>query len=190
MKKAISRIGIVPIHPFLAGLYPVFVLYYINIKEVLPAAIGQAVLTSFVITGLVSIFYLLIFRSWKKAAMLVSFTLLLIFTYGHIFNLIEGVTVSGFMIGRHRNALLVWIIISLVGLYYLAKIKTSNQLTKSLNTFSIFIMAFVLIQIGIFFLQSKAVQSEQQISLPIAQGLSASAVQRDMYYILCLTRSI
>lgn len=184
MKKAISRIGIVPTHPFLVGLYPVFVLYYININEVVPAAIGQAVVTSLVITGLVSIFYLLIFRSWMKAALPVSFTLLLIFSYGHIFNLIEGLTFAGIIIGRHRNALPVWIIMSLVGLYFLARIKTSNTLAKSLNTFSILIMAFVLIEIGIFFLQSRAIQSEQPVSLPVTHNVSSSAVERDLYYIL------
>jgi sulfatase-like protein len=173
-----------PIHPLLVGMYPVFVLYCINIKEVAPAAIGQAVLTSFVITGLVSVFYLLVFRSWTRAALPVSFTLLLIFTYGHILNLIEGLTVAGMLIGRHRNALLVWIIISIVGLYFLAGIKTSSTRTKSLNAFSILIMAFVLIQIGIFFLQSKVAQSEQQVSLPVTDNLSSSAVERDVYYIL------
>lgn len=184
MKKTRSRISTVPIHPFLVGMYPVFVLYYINIKEVIPAAMGQALITSFVIMGLVSFFYLLIFRSWTKAAVPVSFTLLLIFTYGHIFNLIEGSAFAGILIGRHRNAILVWIIIYIVGLCFLARIKSSNTLTKSLNTVSIFIMAFVLIEIGIFFLQSKAVQSEQQDSLSVTQNLSRSALERDIYYIL------
>ena len=184
MKKAISRIDIVPIHPLLVGIYPVFVLYYINIKEVAPATIQQAVMTSLVIIALVSIFYLLIFRSWTKAALPVSFTLLLIFTYGHFFNLIEGLNVAGILIGRHRNAILIWIIIYVVGLYFLARIKTSNTLTKSLNIFSIFITAFVLIEIGVFFLQSKAVQRERQASLLISQNLSKSTVERDVYYIL------
>ena len=184
MKKVLSRTNIVPIHPLFIGVYPVFVLYYINIKEVTPAAIQQAVMTSFVIIALVSISYLLIFRSWAKAALPVSFTLLLIFTYGHIFNLIEGLTFAGILIGRHRNAILIWIIVYVVGLYFLARIKTSNTLTKSLNTFSIFITAFVLIEIGVFLLQAKAVQSEQQVSLPVIQSLSTSDVERDVYYIL------
>jgi hypothetical protein len=184
MKKVLSRTDIVPIHPFFVGVYPVFVLYYINIKEVAPAAIQQAVMTSLVITAIVSVFYLLIFRSWTKAALPVSFTLLLLFTYGHIFNLIEGRNFAGILIGRHRNAILIWIIIYIVGLYFLVRIKTSNKLTKSLNTFSIFITAFVLIEIGVYFLQEKAVQREHQVSLPVTQNLSSSAMERDVYYIL------
>jgi hypothetical protein len=43
---------------------------------------------------------------------------------------------------------------------------------------------FVLIEIGVFFLQSKAVQREQQASLPVSQNLSTSAMERDVYYLL------
>jgi hypothetical protein len=184
MNKTISGTDIVPIHPFLIGVYPIFVLYYLNIKEVAPAAIQQAVITSLVIIAIVAVFYLLILRSWTKAALPVSFTLLLIFTYGHIFNLIDGLNFAGILIGRHRNVIPIWIIIYIVGLYFLARIKTSNSLTKSLNTFSIFIMALVLIEIAVFFLQTTAVQREQKVSLPEIQSLSTSAVERDVYYIL------
>lgn len=184
MNKTISRTGIVPVHPLFVGLYPVLVLYYINIKEVAPAAIQQAVFLSLVIIAMVSVFYLLTFRSWTKAALPVSFTLLLIFTYGHFFNLIEGLNFAGILIGRHRNAIPVWIIIYVLGLYFLARIKTSNKLTSSLNTFSVLMTTFVLIEIGVFFLQSEAVEREQQVSLPVSQNLSTSAMERDVYYLL------
>ena len=53
-----SNASPIPVHPLLIGLYPALTLYYLNIQEIQLAAIWRAALPT-------------------------SFTLLLIFTYGH-----------------------------------------------------------------------------------------------------------
>src|SRR6266496_395788 len=100
-----SKKLLIPIYPFLIGVYPVLALYYLNIQEMDPYAIWQAVITSVVITAVISFLYLVIFRSWTRAALPASFTLLLIFTYGHVFNLINVISVAAVVVGRHRTLL-------------------------------------------------------------------------------------
>ena len=67
-----------PIHPLFIGIYRAITLYYLNIQEIKIAAIWQAIITSLAMTLIVAVFYTLIFRSWARATLPTSFTLLLV----------------------------------------------------------------------------------------------------------------
>ena len=179
-----SKTSAIPIHPLFFGIYPALTLYYLNIQEIKLAAIWQAIITSLVITVVVFVFYALIFRSWARAALPTSFTLLLIFTYGHIFNLVSGLNVGGITIGRHRNMIAVWVLIFAIGLYLIARIKAPDRVTRLLNTISMAMAVLVLVEIGIYFAQPHKASSNLQDSSAQNLAIPSSEAAPDVYYIL------
>ena len=184
MSKKESLLDNISLHPFFIGIYPILSLYYLNITEVELSAITKAMITSLILTAMVSIFFLIIFRSWEGASLSIAYSLLLLLTYGHVFNLLSDQKISETLIGRHRYILPLWGIIYLSGMYYLNKITRSKTLTRSLNTVSILLVAFTLAQVGFFLLQTKIVQSRTQEAQAVSQNLHSDIIQRDVYYIL------
>lgn len=87
-----------------------------------------------------------IFKNYKKAGLLASLSLLLFFSYGHIYYLIEDFSVGGFIIGRHRYLTLVWGLLFIIGAHFIIKThKNLHNLTVILNVVavSLFVMSSV-----------------------------------------------
>lgn len=170
-------------HPILLGLYPVLALYAFNRNETVTSAIQLALLTSLLVTLIVLALFLLIFRSWQRAAAPASFALLLLYSYGHVYDLAQNIRLFGQVIGRDRFLVPVWILLFLVGIILLSKSRRP-VLNTTLNTVSLFLVAFVIVQIAlpiVQFANTKASASEEP---PLASDSPVDSVQRDVYYIL------
>jgi type IV secretory pathway TrbL component len=104
------------LHPFLFAVYPVLALLAYNIEEIKV----QDALRAFVISLLVVGAFNFLLSRWLKnpaqAALIVSFSLLLFYTYGQVYNLLKPLAVMGTALGRHRLLLPVWILVGAVGL--------------------------------------------------------------------------
>src|SRR5512139_2703661 len=102
-------------HPILFGLYPVLALYIINRNETVFSAISRAAVTSVIVTVLIIGVYLLIFRSWRKAAAPASLTLLLFYSYGHVYDFARAAGSFGEVVGRARLLIPLWVLLFIVG---------------------------------------------------------------------------
>ena len=173
-----------PVHPLLFGVYPVLALYYINIGEVALPAIREALITSLVITAATCFVFLLLVRSWRKAAAAISFSLILVFTYGHIYNLLEGTSIAGMILGRHRILLPVWGVTLLLGATWLVRSGKGEAWGRSLNTISFVMVILILVQAGIFFLRTSTAAVEPPSADADLQEAVDQAAERDVYYIL------
>jgi len=172
------------IHPILLGLYPVLALYVFNRNEIVFPAIQQAVITAFLITAITMIVFVLIFRSWQRAAIHASFTLLWFFSYGHIFDLVKNITILGGSIG-HRIFFPFWILLFIVGHIVLIRMKNPVGLNKTLDSISLFLMVFLAVQLVGSFVQSKLVEREfTQKEATSQNNVLAESSDRDVYYIL------
>jgi hypothetical protein len=179
--KVIKRFWI---HPILLGLYPVLALYVFNRNEIVFPAIRQAVITAFVIIVIVIAAFLLIFRSWHKAAVSASFTLLVFFSYGHIFDLIKTITIFDGPIG-HRIFFPIWIFLFVVGQIILVQMKNPVGLNRILDSISLFLMMFLSIQLLSGFIQTKVAEREfLQWEVTNQKPSLKSVADRDVYYIL------
>jgi len=172
------------IHPILLGFYPVLALYVFNRSEIGFLAIQQAIITSFLITSITIAVFLLIFRSWHRAAIHTSFTLLLFFSYGHIFDLVKNINFLGRSIG-HSIFFPFWILLFVVGQLLLFKMKNPISLNKTLDLMSLFLMIFLVVQLLGGFIQSKLAERNFSEAEATSQNSSLSASSdRDVYYIL------
>lgn len=170
------------IHPFLFAAFPVLALFTRNIEEVsffktLPP---MAVVLGF--TALLLLLFRLILKDTKKAAILVSIFLIFFFSYGHVFNIIQG-----WWQIKHRYIFPPWGIVFICITYF--TIKTSKDLhsfTKILNVIATSLVIISLINIGTYEFRSTNWQYT-----PMAENTKIEptnsrvpSVPRDIYYII------
>lgn len=174
--------AILPFHTLLLGIYPVLALYSLNSREIPFTAIRQAVITSGVVTLVIAIFFLLIFRSLERASIFASLTLLMFFLYGHVFDVVGSVNQA---FGRHRFLIPIWIMIFLVCMILLSRQQDLRNLTKSVNTISLLLITAASIQILIYFFQVKSASGMASETLTLHEDqLIPESSGRDVYYIL------
>ena len=111
--------------PILFSVIPIYFLYVHNIH----LTSSDQIIFSLLIMIIFSISLLfginLIFKNLGKSAILVTIYVILFFTYGHIYNIVDDVTIWDHDIGKHRYLLMCYGIIFGVSTYYITK-KVSN----------------------------------------------------------------
>ncbi|MFH2012299.1 MAG: hypothetical protein ABIJ37_06330 [Pseudomonadota bacterium] len=145
------------IHPFLFAIFPVLFLFSHNIayleyfQTLLPAIVTLG------FTILLLLFFRLILKDNKKAGIVVSIFLILFFSYGHIFNIMQDWKVGSFVIGRDSCLLLIFCILFAYGVYFIIKThRTLHNLTHILNAVATFLIVISLIKIGDYTYQTGA----------------------------------
>jgi len=177
-------------HPLLLGLYPVAALLAANLDQVRPSAalrVGLlSVLGSLLIYGLLR----LALRDAGRAAVLASFWLVLVFSYGHVYQTIEGHALAGFVYGKHRYLMLVWLALFAAGSWWaLRRLASTAGLIRILNLVSLFLLAFPLFQITTFEVRYRQLTTQPQTvqvagSDAASAGPGAAEVSPDIYYIV------
>ena len=121
MQKNNKKFSIV--HPFLLSLFPVLFIYSQNINEtpvqeiILPALL---ILFGAVLLWLLTRF---IIKNNEKSSFIISLLLVLSFSYGHIYLLVDDFTLGNTDIGRHQYLLIPFAISFVAGIYYFVKTK-------------------------------------------------------------------
>ena len=92
----------IPFYPILLAMFSVMSLLANNIHEVDPSVS----IRSFIIIGILSIVIMLfmkvIFKDWHKAALASSLIVLMLMSYGHIYDALRSIPQVGLEISRHR----------------------------------------------------------------------------------------
>lgn len=138
-------------HPILFGLYPLASLLANNLDQIRAETALRAGLISLVFCAAVYLALRLALKDAGKAAVLASFWLLLFFTYGHVYGLVEGRALLGFVYGKHRYLALIWLALLLAGsLWAIRRPRGQAGLNTVLNVVSLALIAFPIAQIGLF----------------------------------------
>ncbi|HEX2995551.1 MAG TPA: hypothetical protein VHP14_12045, partial [Anaerolineales bacterium] len=88
IRGKLVRLFSVPWHPIVLSAYPVLALLAANVGEVKTEAAWRPLLVCAGIAGIIFLLWRLIFGDWNRAAFLTTLWLVLIFSYGHIQNLL------------------------------------------------------------------------------------------------------
>ncbi len=105
----------IPLYPLLISLYPPLMLLAANLGQV-PLAETWRVMAGSLLFGLLVYGGLrLLLGNWSRAAILSAFLLVLFFSYGHVYKLVEYREVMGIVLGRHRTVAAVWLAITVLG---------------------------------------------------------------------------
>lgn len=168
----------------LVALYPVIDLAATNADEVSRRYVTRSMVASVVVAIVLLLLLRLIVRDWGKAALIDSAALLLFFSYGHVYSLVAGNTVGGFIIGGHRSLLFVWTLILVTWAWIVLRVL--NKIPRWIGTLTM--VTLVAITFTLFSLASREVETRRanvNFATPgfILEGIPNS-VRRDIYYIV------
>ena len=131
-------------HPLLFSFFPTFYVYSQNIHVLIPT---ELLLPLLVISGgtIVGFFILeKILKNKIKAALIITLFLVLFFSYGHIYNILNDISSENFDLGKHRYLLIPFSVIFVSGIIYFLKTKRKlDSATKITNVMSAAIMLVI-----------------------------------------------
>jgi hypothetical protein len=183
MKPLIDR----PFHPLLFAAYPVMALLAWNLGELKPVAGLRALALSVLVTGLVWWGLSRLLRNAAKAAVLTSLLVVLFFSYGHVYQLVQGASLGGFVIGRHRLLLLVWAAaFAGGGVWVIRRKAVPLGLTRFLNLTVALALVIPVVQVGSYQVRTVAngAQLDNTPSSTISLSPPADQPLPDVYYII------
>jgi len=156
-----------PIYILFFSGFPSLALLVNNLGE---AELSNALrpLVASVVIAITTLLVLHLFlKNWRKAGLCAAWALILFFSYGHIYEVIRGAHVYGFLIGRHRFLLGVWAILLISGiLLILNRINRIKEITFLLNILSFALLFLQITQIAIYEIQSRISSLQAQSATP------------------------
>ena len=182
-----KRLSRIPFCILLAAIYPVLVLLAENIGQVRLDAASRPMLAS-ILGGF--LFYgamWLLVRDPHKAGLLSIGAMLLFFSYGHVYELIEGITILGINIGRHRMLFPIWAILAFVGTWIILRMRSTTWAPRLMIPLIIAVV-IPIAGITVFEAQSWSDQRRREINI-VELGLVGSIAKPegslpDIYYII------
>ena len=137
-------------HPFLIAFFPIAAVYSVNIGLIKPE---EFILPLILIVGCaILLFFCLkyILKNRKKAALIVSFALIIFFSFGHTYNVVNQVDIVGIDFGSNKILLPLFTILFGLGSFLIIKTKrTLENATSIVNTISMALLVVILIMVGI-----------------------------------------
>lgn len=177
------------IHPFLLAVFPVVYLLENNLDMVL---VSQAIVPLAVVLGFTTVALSLLtaaLRDVRRAGLVVSIFLLLFFSYGHVFEVIQGGV--GDQLGGnqgHRYVLGAWGMVLAVCTYAAARTRDEKKWTRVLNLVAIVLIAPSLLGVGIYELETRRINRSpvRKGAKPteISPGPEGDVDRPDIYYII------
>ena len=136
------------IHPFLFSLCPVLFIYSQNIRE---TPVQEVILLTLLFLFAAALLWLLtrfIIKNNEKSSLIISLLLVLSFSYGHIYILVDDFTLGNTDIGRHQYLLIPFAISFVAGIYYFVKTKRRlNNASTISSAIAVTFLAVTLISI-------------------------------------------
>ena len=183
------------IHPFFLAIFPPLFLLSHNIEQTTTEDINIILIAIAITTCSALLFWSLlsfILKDKKKAALVVSLSLLLFFSYGHFAPLLEGLWkvlyIGDFVIGHHKVLLAIWGIIFLIGAYFsIRTLRNLNTFTSVLNVVAVTLVVISLINIGVHTFRPSPIPWDNDITengeagIPSVESLDTPP---DIYYII------
>jgi hypothetical protein len=185
MKKIAYLLEKVPIHPLFFYTYPVLALIGINIQEIYLSHTYRFLFLTILGALLAFIVLSALTRNIHRGALLATITAIILFSYGHIYVLINGISIAGFMLGRHRFLLAASAILFAVLVVAIWKMKNPNRVTLSLNVVGLTLCLIPLVSISRFFIRSNHLNSNTATRIPdITLHEPGNRTPPDIYYII------
>lgn len=168
-----------PAHPFLFGVYPILALYAVNIDQVHPEVVLRPLLYAFLgALALLVIFWRLL-KDLQRAAILSTLSLILFFSYGHVYELLKSTS-----FGRHRVLLPVWVLIlCLLTWWVIKRARDPGRINAGLNWVGTILLLIPLVQITAYQFDVSSAQAGFIEELELSSA-SFGDSPPDIYHIL------
>ena len=181
----LQKIQSFPFYPLLFIAYPAVALMGININEAEPGLLWRPLIVLVLIALVLLVLLKFLLKDWHRAALVLSILIFLFFIYGHLYLYLKKIEISGFIIGRHRFMLPVWIILAALAIWWTMRfLRNPERLTPILNIVSVFLLLYPSYQITSYVIQK---ERADRAALAAAQSKGTSlplGYAPDIYYII------
>ena len=152
---------------------------------------NSALLFLIIVPSVLVLWYLLnlLIKDRMKSGLIISLGLVLFFSYGHFLNILRDVIVGDFVIGRHRYLTPSFVIIFIIGVYYM--LKTKKNLVAFTTIANVIAIVILLISVSNIFVYALENNQDDYSTILIDRfnyddGLPTSALDYtpNMYYII------
>jgi hypothetical protein len=185
MTKHSSLFTRIPFYILLLGMYPVLFLWMSNYGKIHSYVVPRSLLLSLSFAGLVFLITWLFVRSLPRAGLVAGLWLVLFFSYGHLFSLIDNASLFGFIYGRHRFMIIVWSLIGIVGTVFILRTHSEfREATRITNLVFALLTAFIILQIGLAAISANPASKSSRVQSGVGTSQASTGIQRDVYYIL------
>jgi len=123
-----------------------------------------------------------ILRNWHRAALVTFMAFFLFFTYGHVYNALEDMTLAGISIFRHRT--LLPFLVGIFGVLFFVigyRLKKADAFTVFLNVATVYLLIYPSYQIVSNTIQQRVADRAVQ---PVFQQSADLLDKPDIYYII------
>ncbi len=148
--------------PILISLYP---LLYVYVSYIEVVSFGELASLTSVAVGLSSLLYAglrFIFKNKFKASFFSSLIIFIFFSYGYLFDFLRLTPVNDIIQGRHTLGFIIFIFLLIILFALLFKSKRNFKSLFFISiTFSIFLLIFQLIRLGLFLTNSISANFQQ-----------------------------
>ncbi len=175
------------IHPFLFAVFPILFLYSHNIEqlsftETLPVSVVMLGLTTLLTVSLG-----LLLRDSKKAGIIVSVVLILFFSHGHLYEIVQGWEIGRW--DRHKDLIRASAILFGLAAYFTIRTrKNLGNLTNILNATAFCLVVIPIINIGFYQFNTRGTWQNSHLSAKDGEdnlmNLPDASTPRDIYYII------
>jgi hypothetical protein len=156
-----SELKSLPFHIFLLSVFPALALLTNNLGQADLLVVQRPIVISILIGILIFLVAFLLVRNWRKASLWTSLAMVMMLSYGHIYQIVEDFQLFGFLIGRHRYLVIFWGVVFILGTWLIfRKIRKLNEVILILNIVSLILVVFQIGQIANYRIR-KSISSKQ-----------------------------
>lgn len=173
-----------PFHPFLFAAYPILALLAFNISEVDFSSGLRPLGFSVIAAGLLMSISYLIYRDWKRAALISAIIVIWFFSYGHVYLMLKGVNLNGLYLFRHRTLVPIWLGLAVLVIWWASR-KSRNipSATYTLNVIGLILLVLPIFQLISFSVRSTASRTNIENNTS-GLNLKVPSQPPDIYYII------
>jgi hypothetical protein len=137
-----------PLHPFFLALYPILFLFAHNIDRIPVYEPFRIILLQELITGFLLGLLWVVCRNWHRSALVVSLTLILFSSFGHLYSYLSGTLMPNSIWSQANVLAALWAAaFILMSWWFLRKLRNPLMFTQVLNITSAILLIFPLLNI-------------------------------------------
>jgi len=175
-----------PAYFLLTSLFPVLALLARNVGQAAITDGLRAAVASMALALAVFLGGWALTRDIQRAAILSVLAVLLVFSYGHVYQAVEGRGIGGLVLGRHRVLLPAWVALTVLGSVLILRGRfNASRLAPALNLASLALVAMPVASLLVYQIRvAWAAVDAARSGAPLAAVQARSEMPPDVYYIV------
>lgn len=174
-----------PWHPVLFAVFPALALLAHNISEISSNNAIRSLIISVLVTLILVVSLYFLIKDWNKASLISTIALVLFFSYGHVYNILEPITLAGINIGRHRILTPIYLAILGISAWRAGIFKQDlRSITQALNILSIALLMYPVLGITTFYLNEAKTETPDPSTDAQILHLQGDGATPDVYFIV------